>query len=110
MESYGHMGVECGAKYCFILVSQKFLLTNILVHPVFFLTNVIVCVSFEKIYFEQSSPCPVLEWRSTIFLTFQHHLKIPSTISMSSPCNLWVFYTFGHFLIATCLFSDSILG
>ena len=52
-----------------------------------FLTNVIVCISFEEIYFEQSSLCPVLEWHSTIVLTFQCHLKISSTIFMSPPCN-----------------------
>ena len=63
-----------------------------------FLTNVIVCVSFEDIYFEQSSPCPVLEWRSTIFLNFQHHQNCYGTIFMAPPCNLWVFfYTFGYF-------------
>ena len=75
-----------------------------------FLTNVIVCVSFDEIYFEQSSPCPVLEWRSTIFLTFQHHLKISDTISMAPHCNLWVFSYFWPFLIAKCLFSESTLG
>ena len=39
-------------------------------------THMIVCVSFEEIYSEQSSPCPVLEWRCTIFITFQLHIKI----------------------------------
>ena len=58
------------------------------------LTNVIVCVSFEEIYFEQSSPCRVLEWRSTIFLTFQHPLKISGTIFKAPPYNLWVFFLY----------------
>ena len=57
-----------------------------------FLTNAIVCVSFEEIYFEQSAPCPVLEWRSTIFLTFQQHFKISGTIFMAPPCDLRVFF------------------
>ena len=35
VECYGHKAVEYGEKYCFILVSQIFLLTNILAHLVF---------------------------------------------------------------------------
>ena len=57
-----------------------------------FLTIMIVGISFEKICFEQSSPHHVLEWHSTIFLTFQHHLKISGTILMAPPFNLWVFF------------------
>ena len=115
MESYGHMAVGYGDKYCFDFgVTNKFywqiFLSILYSEDQLFLTNVIVCVSFEKIYFEQISPRPVLEWHSTIFLTFQHHLKISGTIFMAHIviCG-YFFHTFGHFLIAKCLFSDSTL-
>ena len=78
-----------------------------------FLTNVIVCVNFEKIYFEQSSPCPLLEWRSTICLTFQHHLKI-FTVQFSCHhlviCGYLLYFcpVFNNFV--KCLFYGHTLG
>ena len=44
-----------------------------------FLTNMVVVGSFENVYLEQCSLRLLLEWRSTTFLIFQHHLNISST-------------------------------
>ena len=88
VECYGHKAVEYGVKYNLILVSQTIFIEiyscpscilGTLLKNHLFLNNVIVSGSFENIYLEQCSPRPILEWRSTTFLNFQHHLKISST-------------------------------
>ena len=82
--SYGHKAVEYGVKYNLILVSQtifidKYSCPSCMLKNHLFLTKVIVFGSFKNIYIEQCSLRPILEWRNTTFLTFQHHLKISST-------------------------------
>ena len=88
VECYGHKAVEHGVKCNLILVSQTIFIDKYscpscilgtLLKNHIFLTNVIVFWSFINIYLEQCSPRPIIKWRSTIFLTFQHHLKISST-------------------------------
>ena len=88
MESYGHKAVEYGVKHNLILVSQtifidKYFCPSCILRTLLknhlFLTNMIIFGSFENIYFKQCSPRPILECRSTIFLTFQHQLNISST-------------------------------
>ena len=85
MKCYGHKAVENGAKYCLILVSQTIFIDiysrpscilRILLKNHLFPSNMIVFASFEKMYLEQGSPRSILEWHSTIFLIFQHHLTI----------------------------------
>ena len=92
-ECYGHKAVEYGVKYNVILVSQTIFIDKYSCSPCILrtllknhipLTNVIVFGRFENMYLEQCSPRPILEWHSTTFLTFQHHLKISSTT--------WYFY------------------
>ena len=110
VEFYGHKAVEYGVKYNLILVSQTIFIhkyscpsciLRTLLKNHLFLTNVIVFGSFENIYLEQCSPRPILEWRSTTFLTFQHHLKISSTALIFSWHHLiiWVdfLYLWPHF-------------
>ena len=92
MGNYRHTALEYGEKYGLILASQtNFIDKYSCPSSHLFLTNVIVCVRFGEIYFEQISPCPVLEWCSTIFLTFHRQLKISGTIFMAPPCNLSAF-------------------
>ena len=88
VECYGHKTVEYGEKCNLMLVSQTIFIDKYscpscilgtLLKNHLFLTNVIVFGSFENINLEQCSPRPISEWCSTIFLTFQHHLKISST-------------------------------
>ena len=88
VECYGNKVVEYGVKYNLILVSQTIFIDKhscpscvlrTLLKNHLFLTNVIVFGNFENMYLEQCSPRPILEWRSTTFLTFQQHLKISST-------------------------------
>ena len=88
VECYGHKAVVHGVKRNLILVSQTIfidkyscpscILRTLLKNHIF-LTNVIVFWGLKNIYLEQCSPRPIIEWRSTIFLTFQHHLKMSST-------------------------------
>ena len=97
MECYGHKAVEYGVKYNLILVSQSIFIDKYscpscilrtLLESHLFLTNVIVLGSFKNIYLEQCSLRPILEWRSTTFLTFQHHLKISNTAWFFQGTNL----------------------